>query len=96
MAQDTGNIRCSCSSVHAPRVEEFERHHIVPKSEGGKSVPENLVWLCPTAHSNVHKRLRALLVKGVQPPNGNHVVRAIAQAAYAAILTDAYTRNMLL
>ena len=95
MAQDAVNIKCACSSTHAPTVEEFERHHIVPKSEGGKSVAENLVWLCPTAHSNVHKRLRALLVKGKQPPNGNHLVRSIALTAYTAILADAYARNML-
>ena len=96
MAQDSANLKCACTSTHAPRVEEFERHHVVPKSEGGKTVAENLVWLCPTAHSNAHKRLRALLVKGVQPRNGNHLVRAIAQAGYTLILTDAYARNALL
>lgn len=94
MAQDSASLRCACTSTHAPNVEEFEHHHIIPKAEGGSSTPENLVWLCPTAHSNTHKRLRALLVKGVQPPNGNRVVRAIAQVAYVAILADAHSRNL--
>jgi hypothetical protein len=35
----------------------FEKHHIVPKSVGGKDDPENLVFLTPREHFLVHKLL---------------------------------------
>lgn len=30
------------------------RHHVVPKSQGGDDVPENLVWLCGHGTSGCH------------------------------------------
>ena len=32
----------------------FERHHIVPKSLGGKDIVSNLVWLTPREHLLCH------------------------------------------
>lgn len=50
-------------SVHKHRTDvPLDSHHIWPKSEGGPTVPSNLVWLCPNGHREVHEYLR-LLVK---------------------------------
>jgi hypothetical protein len=32
----------------------LERHHIVPKAEGGPDVCENLIDLCPDCHTKMH------------------------------------------
>ena len=47
----------------------MERHHIVPKSEGGTDVNDNLVYLTPKEHFIVHK----LLYK-IEPTNYNRML----------------------
>lgn len=47
---------------------ELNRHHILPLSEGGPDVPDNIVWLCPTSHVNVHELLRAWVKYEGEPP----------------------------
>lgn len=32
-------------------------HHIIPRNEGGKNSPDNLVTLCPNHHAMAHKNL---------------------------------------
>lgn len=48
---------CNCVSYHSPVPQHLVRHHIVPLSYGGPDTEDNIVWLCPTAHGNVHKLL---------------------------------------
>lgn len=62
MSHDKGK-RCLCVSDHRPPVLEFIEHHIWPEFMGGPDTEDNLVWLCPTTHYNVHEILRSL-VKG--------------------------------
>lgn len=44
------NGRCACCGRP---IEHF--HHIVPRSEGGSNVPENIVGLCKDCHERLHK-----------------------------------------
>lgn len=46
---------CACVSEHVPSAFVPTYHHILPQSWGGPSVPENMVWLCPNAHTAVHR-----------------------------------------
>lgn len=52
---------CVCVSEHRPPALELNAHHILPLYLGGPDVPDNLVWLCPTTHANVHEVMRLLL-----------------------------------
>lgn len=63
MSHDTGAV-CRCAAEHRPPVLEYQRHHVLPLAMGGPDTPENVVWLCPTAHVNVHEILRLLLRDG--------------------------------
>lgn len=53
--------RCPCVTVHKPEVVIPELHHVWPKEFGGPTVPENLVYICATAHNSVHAYLRLFL-----------------------------------
>lgn len=58
--------RCLCVADHRPAFTEPEWHHVFPLAMGGPDTPrgrlgENGVWLCPTAHTNVHEVLRMIL-----------------------------------
>lgn len=44
------NGRCACCGRP---IEHY--HHIVPRSEGGSDVPENIVGLCKDCHERLHK-----------------------------------------
>lgn len=54
-----GMRRCKCVKNHTPEPRELHRHHVWPEGKGGPTITENLRWLCPTTHSNVHKLWRA-------------------------------------
>ena len=61
MAHDTDRS-CACRAVHAPAPLELERHHVWPLGMGGPDADSNIVWVCPTTHTNIHEILR-LIVK---------------------------------
>lgn len=63
MSHDAGQ-KCLCIAVHNPEPLELNHHHIWPQEYGGPTVPENLVWLCPTTHTNVHELLRLMVHAG--------------------------------
>lgn len=48
---------CVCVSEHSPVPSHLVKHHIIPLKWDGPDTDENTVWLCPTAHGNVHKLL---------------------------------------
>lgn len=49
---------CLCVAEHRPAPLDGEFHHVWPLGMGGPDVEENLTFLCPTAHTNVHAILR--------------------------------------
>lgn len=63
-ARPAGEVRCFCSATHYPDPTELHAHHILPLYLGGDDVVENLVWLCPTGHANVHEMIRLMMKVG--------------------------------
>lgn len=59
---------CACVATHTPAPQELNRHHIYPLGEGGTDAPDNVVWLCPTSHVNVHELLREIIRYEGDPP----------------------------
>ena len=60
---------CLCVSEHRPAPLEYEWHHVWPIGLGGPATPAgqpggNGVWLCPTAHTNVHEIMRPMMRLG--------------------------------
>lgn len=66
---DDGQV-CVCVSNHNPNPMELNRHHIHPIGfdPPGENAEHNIVWLCPTAHANVHELLRAWVKYEGEPP----------------------------
>lgn len=52
---------CRCVPVHRPPVLELHRHHILPTYLGGPDTEANIVFVCPSSHSNIHELLRMML-----------------------------------
>lgn len=44
--------RCIAHTHDSIVAEEY--HHVQPQSRGGLTKPDNMVWLCANAHSDVH------------------------------------------
>jgi hypothetical protein len=88
-----GGPHCGCVKAHSPQPVVLERHHIWPKGHGGPSVPGNYVWLCPTAHGNVHEYLDYMLKTGGMHPSDwrryNTTCRAVAEQGYRRIEAQA-------
>lgn len=59
---------CACVGNHNPNPMELHRHHVHPLGEGGPATDDNVVWLCPTSHVNVHELLRAWIRFEGEPP----------------------------
>ena len=55
-----GPYICLCVKTHSPRPSILHSHHVWPLGEGGPNVKENLLWLCPTTHMNVHELWRVM------------------------------------
>jgi 5-methylcytosine-specific restriction endonuclease McrA len=75
---------CKCVSKHVPRALELHKHHVWPLGEGGPDARENLVILCPTSHSNVHRLWRLYEQYNGRPPwdilrNYSEYARAIVE-----------------
>ena len=75
MSHDAG-ATCLCQTTHRPQPLEYAEHHIWPQGMGGPDVASNRVWLCPTAHYNVHELLR-LFIKNGRPLLFNDIKRAM-------------------
>lgn len=56
-----GGAVCECRADHRPAPLDGEWHHIWPLGMGGPDVVSNRVFLCPTAHTNVHAILRLMV-----------------------------------
>lgn len=58
MAYPIGAKKCLCVANHNPKPRQLHKHHIQPLYLEGPDTSENLIWLCPTAHANVHVLIR--------------------------------------
>lgn len=59
---------CECVADHNPNPMELHKHHIWPLYLGGPDTEDNIVWLCPTSHTNVHELLREWVKRDAAPP----------------------------
>jgi hypothetical protein len=75
---------CSVHAYHWPPVRETVLHHRHPVGMGGPDVKANLVRICPSGHSNVHRAVRAI-IRGVKP------VGTRAELALARYAVDQWT-----
>ncbi len=57
---------CRCQADHRPAPLELHRHHVWPLAMGGPERDENVVWICPTTHTNIHELL-ALMLRADEP-----------------------------
>lgn len=48
------NKKCKICDVEKTEEGQFHKHHIVPKSEGGKDIPSNLIEICDDCHFRIH------------------------------------------
>lgn len=46
--------KCPCRATHRPIPRRLNRHHVLPESWGGPTIPDNLIDICPTTHVNTH------------------------------------------
>jgi hypothetical protein len=75
---------CKCVTKHVPKALELHKHHVWPLGEGGPDIKSNLVILCPTTHSNVHRLWRLYEETEGRPPweilrNYSEYTRAIVE-----------------
>lgn len=74
-AKPVGEKKCACVLFHNPAPAGLEAHHVWPLYLQGPDVRTNMVWICPTTHTNAHKILDTFVkakmvlkrVKGQQP-----------------------------
>ena len=89
MSHDDGRV-CECVADHRPRYDELNRHHVVPLYAGGPDTAENVVWICPNAHTSVHELLRAWTRHAGEPPwalrrTFSPFIRALAERGWHGI-----------
>lgn len=92
MAHDHGRA-CACVWEHRPPVLELHRHHILPLYLGGPNTADNIVWLCPTTHTNVHELLRMMMTRGPLTYRDCQELQDRPVSRYAhAVALDGYQR----
>lgn len=50
---------CRCVTRHTPTVAYTHAHHIWPLYLGGPNTRDNITYLCPAGHDQVHRAIRA-------------------------------------
>lgn len=93
-----GEKKCRCVGKHVPLPTLLHSHHIVPKYLGGSNDGFNLVWLCPTTHTNVHALIREYANHGGTPPGKirkhySEYVQQLAAQAWAGKKVMAVVRE---
>lgn len=63
MSHDEGRT-CPCVAEHRPSPLELHRHHVLPVYLGGSDTEGNVVYICPTTHTNTHELFRILMRDG--------------------------------
>lgn len=93
MAHDTDQ-HCHCVSEHKPTPLELTAHHIWPMGMGGPDKPDNIVWVCPSTHYNIHELLRTMVKQNAHLPFSYFTDRydvPVSRYAYKVAL-DGYNR----
>jgi len=73
---------CSCRTDRGPFARKLDGHHIIPLSQGGPDVPENIITLCHQyAHHAAHHGYS-------DPGRGGHVPAAVYMYETMAMLRD--------
>ncbi len=91
-ALQPSGVDCQCVAVHNPRNVLLEWHHVWPREWGGPSVPENMVWLCASAHNTVHVYMRAMDSAGYALARSE--LRAALVARHYPDYLNAYTYGL--
>lgn len=78
---------CQCVSEHSPASFVPTYHHIIPESWGGQKTDDNMVWLCPNAHTAVHRLVDEYVRNNGLPPwetrqHFSPYIRELAQRAW--------------
>lgn len=88
---------CRCIRNHDPFPLELNHHHVWPLYLGGPDTKDNMVWLCPTGHTNVHEMIRLMLKYGrlTFTEMGQHYVIPVNRYLYAIAVRgyDQYKAN---
>lgn len=58
---------CECVAEHSPTAYVPTVHHVCPQSWGGQTVLGNLVTLCPSSHTAVHRLIDDYVRAGGDP-----------------------------
>jgi 5-methylcytosine-specific restriction endonuclease McrA len=58
--------------------EDLQRHHLIPRKQGGTDVRENLIYLCRSCHEDIHTGRVYLPVKGVNQWRALGTMNAVA------------------
>ena len=70
LVQQRAGNRCEYCRMHqALQGATFHVEHILPRSQGGHSIPDNLAWACPSC--NLHKSDR---IAAANPLTGSEVL----------------------
>lgn len=65
--------------------EEIRRqsHHLIPRSEEGDKVSNNLAWLCPNCHAVIHQtKMKAIGYRGIRPSKSKSSSAGLIQQFY--------------
>ncbi|MBE0567041.1 MAG: HNH endonuclease [Krumholzibacteria bacterium] len=60
----------ACQAPGCRHTQHLQVHHRLPRAQGGRTVPENLVTLCGRCHRELHRREEALREAGRDPCGG--------------------------
>lgn len=58
---------CACVADHSPAAYVPVRHHVVPESWDGPTIASNLVTICPSTHTAVHRLIDEYVRHGGDP-----------------------------
>lgn len=67
MSRPEVGVGCACVATHSPAAYVPAKHHALPQSWGGQTVPSNLVMLCPNAHTATHRLIDEYVRAGGDP-----------------------------
>lgn len=87
--QLTTSELCRVHKHHSPRSHKNHMHHVLPRSMGGKTEPNNLIPVCPTGHYNIHTLIDSWVNAGGEPhweilKHYGHSERYWAESAYVS------------
>ncbi len=86
---------CEVHTQHYPRPHENHLHHVWPLGMGGPDIPENIVVVCPTGHSNIHVLLRQWIANRGAPPPAAQRPFGLEERKLARLGWERFTRKAM-